>query len=113
MRMTDGRFFRPEGPFALAFLAETIGGVLAQPERANQLVHDIADLEQAGEDDLSLFCDARHAPAFARSHAGVIVTSSRLGNYPHNGSALIFANDPRLAFAELGRLFYPGAAHKS
>jgi UDP-3-O-[3-hydroxymyristoyl] glucosamine N-acyltransferase len=111
--MSDGRFFRPEGPFALAFLAEKIGGELAQPERANQLVHDIADLDQAGEDDLSLFCDVRHASAFARSHAGVVITSSKLGQYPHNGSALILAANPRLAFAELGRLFYPAAKRKN
>ena len=111
--MSDGRFFRPEGPFALAFLADAIGGVLAQPDRANQLVHDIAELEKAGEDDLSVFCDVRHAAAFARSHAGVIVTSSRLGDYPHNGSALILAANPRLAFAELGRLFYPAAKRKN
>ena len=111
--MSDGRFFRPEGPFALAFLADSVGGQLAQPERANQLVHDIAELEKAGEDDLSLFCDVRHAAAFARSHAGVVVTSSRLGDYPHNGSALILAANPRLAFAQLGRLFYPAAKHKN
>ena len=111
--MSDTRFFKPEGPFALAFLAKSIGAELAQPERANQLVHDIADLEEAGEDDVSVFCDSRHAHAFAISHAGVIVTTSRLSRHPHNGSALLFAADPRLAFAELGRLFYPAGPGKS
>jgi UDP-3-O-[3-hydroxymyristoyl] glucosamine N-acyltransferase len=111
--MSDERFFHPEGPFALAFLAEAIDGQLAQPERAGQLVHDIAELEQAGETDLSVFCDVRRAPAFAISHAGVIVTSSRLSQYPRNGSALIFTANPRLAFAELGRLFYPAAKPKN
>jgi len=112
-QMSDTRFFKPEGPFALAFLAKSVGAELAQPERANQLVHDIADLEQAGEGDISVFCDIRHAPAFAVSHAGVIVTTSKLGRHPHNGSALLFAADPRLAFAELGRLFYPAGVTMS
>ena len=111
--MSDERFFTPEGPFALAFLAEKVGGVLAQPERANQLVHDIAGLEDAGEDDLSVFCDLRHASAFASSHAGVVITSNKLSTYPHNGSTLILAADPKLAFAELGRLFYPAGTVKS
>ena len=111
--MSDERFFTPEGPFALAFLAEKVGGVLVQPERANQRVHDIAGLEDAGEDDLSVFCDSRHASAFASSHAGVVVTSNKLSAYPHNGSTLILAADPKLAFAELGRLFYPAGAAKS
>src|ERR1700761_7513418 len=111
--MSDERFFHPEGPFALGFLAEAIGAQLAQPERAHQLVHDIADLEQASENDLSVFCDVRHAPAFANSHAGVIVTSSHLSQYPHNGSALLFVANPRLAFAELGKIFYPAAKPKN
>src|SRR5580698_2774373 len=111
--MSDMRFFKPEGPFALAFLAKSVGAELAQPERASQLVHDIADLEQARENDVSVFCDVRHASAFAVSHAGVIVTTSKLSRHPHNGSALLFAADPRLAFAELGRLFYPSGVTKS
>ncbi len=111
--MSDDRFFHPEGPFALGFLAQAIGAQLAQPERAHQLVHDIAELEQASETDLSVFCDVRRASAFATSHAGVVVTSNRLSHYPHNGSALICADDPRLAFAELGRLFYPTVKPKS
>jgi UDP-3-O-[3-hydroxymyristoyl] glucosamine N-acyltransferase len=105
--MSDSRFFDPEGPFTLAFLAQAIGAELPQPERANQLVHDIADLSQAGGDDISLFCDASHASAFAASHAGVVVTSNKLSGHPHNGSGLLIVPDPKLAFAELGRLFYP------
>ena len=111
--MSDKRFFKPEGPFALAALAERIGAELIEPARSNQLVHDIADLEQAGEDDVSVFCSASHAPAFARSHAGVVVTSKKLGELPHNGSALLLAADPRLAFAQLGRIFYPIGAPAS
>ncbi len=108
--MSEYKFFKPEGPFTLSSLAEKIGAELAQPERAGQLVHDIADLEQASKNDVAVFCAIRHAPAFARSHAGVIVTSKKLSDYPHNGSALLLSADPRLAFAELGRIFYPAGA---
>ncbi|HWC62370.1 MAG TPA: UDP-3-O-(3-hydroxymyristoyl)glucosamine N-acyltransferase [Rhizomicrobium sp.] len=108
--MSDKRFFSPDGPFTIADLAEKIGAELIETDRANQLVHDIAELEQAGEDDISVFCNPRLAPQFAQSHAGVIVTSKRLSELPHNGSALLLAADPRLAFAELGRIFYPAGA---
>jgi UDP-3-O-[3-hydroxymyristoyl] glucosamine N-acyltransferase len=111
--MSDKRFFKPEGPFALSVLAEKIGAELTEPERGGQMVHDIADLELAGQHDISVFCNPSHAPTFAKSHAGVVVTSRRLGEYPHNGSALLLAADPRLAFAELGRIFYPMSAPKS
>ena len=111
--MSDKKFFKPEGPFTLAALVEKIGAELTQPERANQLAHDIADLEQAGEDDVSLFSTPSHASAFAKSHAGVIITSRKLGEYPHKDGALLLAADPRLAFAELGRIFYPASAPQS
>src|SRR5476651_2452934 len=104
--MSDSRFFSPQGPFTLAVLAQKIGAELTPPERAGQLVHDIADLEMAGQDEISLFCNAKHAAAFANNHAGVVVTSKKLGELPHNGSALLLAADPRLAFAEFGRIFY-------
>jgi UDP-3-O-[3-hydroxymyristoyl] glucosamine N-acyltransferase len=111
--MSDDRFFKRQGPFTLAVLAQKIGAELVQPERAGQLAHDIADLEQAGEDDVAVFSNARHACAFAKSHAGVVVTSRKLGDYPHNGSALLLTKDPRLALAELGRIFYPAGAPQS
>ena len=111
--MSDKRFFQPQGPFTLAVLAQKIGAELMQPERAGQIVHDIADLEQAGKDDIAVFCNVRHAGAFAKSHAGVIVTSRKLGGFPHNGSTLLLSQDPRLAFAELGRIFYPDGAPQS
>ena len=74
---------------------------------------DIADLEQAAEGEVSLFCNAQHAEALAKSHAGLIVTSKKLGDYPHNGSVLLLADDPRLAFARIGQLFYPRTAPKN
>ena len=111
--MSDKRFYNRQGPFPLSVLAEKIGAELMQPERGGQLAHDIADLAQAGQDDIAVFCHARHAGDFAKSHAGVIVTSRKLGDYPHNGGALLVAKDPRLAFAELGRIFYPSGAPKS
>jgi UDP-3-O-[3-hydroxymyristoyl] glucosamine N-acyltransferase len=110
--LSDQRFFKAEGPFALAQLAEAIGAVLADPARAGQMVHDIAELDQAGEGDISVFCNPSHAPSFATSHAGVIVTSARLCEYPHNGSALLLTEEPRLAFARLGRIFYPAGTPK-
>jgi UDP-3-O-[3-hydroxymyristoyl] glucosamine N-acyltransferase len=108
--MSDGRFFKADGPFTLGHLAQKIGAELPEPSRAGQMVCDIADLEAAGQDDVAVFCSARHAPAFAKSHAGVIITSKALGAYPHNGCALLLTEDPKLAFAELGKLFYPAAA---
>jgi UDP-3-O-[3-hydroxymyristoyl] glucosamine N-acyltransferase len=45
--------------------------------------------------------------AFAHSRASVIVTSNALEHHEHNGSWLLLVKDPRLAFAQIGHLFYP------
>jgi UDP-3-O-[3-hydroxymyristoyl] glucosamine N-acyltransferase len=111
--MSDNRFFRADGPFALGVIAQTVGAELSDPGRAAELVRDIADLEQAVEGDLSVFSNPRHAEAFANSHASVIVTSRKLSALPHNGSALLLADDPRLTFARIGQLFYPREAPAS
>ncbi len=108
--MADKRFFQSQGPFGLAVIAGEVGALLQQPERGNMQVHDVAELCQAGQSDLSVFCEASHAAAFAASRAGAIVTSSKLGALPHGDCALLLCDDPRLAFARIGRMFYPRAA---
>ena len=110
--MSDRRFFHAEGPFSLGQLAEHVGAELSEPDRANELISDIADLEQAAKGQISLFCSPSLAPAFARTEASLVVTSRKLAALPHNGSALLLAEDPRLAFARIGQLFYPRDAAK-
>ena len=110
--MSDNRFFQADGPFPLGHIAGLIGAELVQPERASELVRDVAELADATEGDVAVFCDPRHAPAFAACHASVVVTSPKLSAYPHNGSALLLTEDPRLAFARIGQLFYPRVTPK-
>jgi UDP-3-O-[3-hydroxymyristoyl] glucosamine N-acyltransferase len=107
--MSDNRFFQVDGPFSLGDLARVAGAELAQPERAGELIHDVADLAEAELGEAAVFSDVRHASAFATCHASVVVTSPQLSIYPRNGSALLLADDPRLAFAHIGKLFYPRA----
>jgi UDP-3-O-[3-hydroxymyristoyl] glucosamine N-acyltransferase len=108
--LTDKRFFRSEGPFILAAIAAEVGAVLQQPERGTMLVHDVAELSRAGAEDLSVFNDAGHAAAFSESRAAAIVTSAKLGALPHGDYAILLCDDPRLAFARIGQMFYPRAA---
>ena len=111
--MSDSRFFRTEGPFSLGQIAALSGAELLQPEREDEVIRGLAELADAGEGDLAMFCDSRHAATFASCHASVVVTSKKLSAYPHNGSALLLAEDPRLAFAYIGHLFFPRAQPKA
>lgn len=111
--MSDSRFFRADGPFTMGHIAEIVGAELAQPERAGEMIRDVAELTEATSGELAVFSDPRHASAFANCHASVVVTSRKLSVYPHNGSALLLADDPRLTFARIGKLFYPYPQPKS
>ena len=75
--MSDSRFFQADGPFSLGRIAETVGAELAHPERAGEMIRDVAELADATSGELAIFCDPSHAPAFAVSHASVVVTSGR------------------------------------
>ena len=105
--MSDKRFFKADGPFALGQIAELVGGRLASPDDMNIIVEDVACLKTARDGDIAVFCDTGFADAFATSHASVVVTSEKLARLPHNGSAILVVDDPKTAFARIGQMFYP------
>lgn len=105
--MTDDRFFRRSGPFPLGQIAAHVGGELPAQALATFPIQDIATLERAEIGELSVFSDGKHAGEFAHCRASVVVTSNRLQHHEHNGSILLLVRDPRLAFAQIGHLFYP------
>ena len=107
--MTDRRFFRSSGPFSLDCLADRIGAEPPASEAGSILIHDISALESAGPGDLSLYCDARYVTAFLETGASAVVTTRELGRHAPDGSCLLFAAEPKLAFAQIGHLLYPAA----
>jgi len=109
-KMTDPRFFRRNGPFSLAEIAERIGAAPIDDETGRIMIHDIAALETAGPNEVSVFNDARYRAALAATRAGAIVTSRNLAAQAPNGSNLLIAAEPRLAYAQIGHLFYPTPA---
>ena len=105
--MTDDRFFRRSGPFSLAELASHVGGELCAEAPDAFLIRGLAPLDSAESGDLSVFSDRKWSAHFATSRASAIVTNSTLGLREHNGTWLLLVQDPALAFAQIGHLFYP------
>jgi UDP-3-O-[3-hydroxymyristoyl] glucosamine N-acyltransferase len=105
--LTDDRFFRRSGPFALGDIASHVGGELCAQAPTALLIQDIAALDCAEAGEISVFSDGKRSCEFAASRASVIVTSAKLGQHSHNGSWLLLVKDPRVAFAQIGHLFYP------
>src|SRR3954462_2744424 len=106
--MTDSRFYDRAGPFTLGDIAGRIGAEVAKGDPADLKLTDVASLESAEAGDISLFSDAKYANAFAVTKASVVITSDKLASLPH-GVVLLIVPNPRLAFAQVGHIFYPAA----
>ncbi|HEY4078054.1 MAG TPA: UDP-3-O-(3-hydroxymyristoyl)glucosamine N-acyltransferase [Rhizomicrobium sp.] len=104
--MTDDRFYERAGPFTLAEIAGRVGAEMQVGAPADLKLRDVASLESAQAGDISLFSDAKYANAFAVTKASVVITSDKLAALPH-GVTVLVAPNPRLAFAQVGHIFYP------
>lgn len=110
--MTDDRFYERAGPFTLAEIASRIGAEMQSGAPAALSLRDVASLESAEAGDISLFSDSKYANAFAVTKASVVITNDKLATLPHGVTVLVAAN-PRLAFAQVGHIFYPPAKLKA
>jgi UDP-3-O-[3-hydroxymyristoyl] glucosamine N-acyltransferase len=106
--MTDDRFYQRAGPFTVAEIAGRVGAEVAKGDPTDLKLCDVASLESAEAGDISLFSDAKYANAFAVTKASVVITSDKLAALPH-GVVLLVVPNPRLAFAQVGHIFYPPA----
>ncbi|HEY0107743.1 MAG TPA: LpxD N-terminal domain-containing protein, partial [Rhizomicrobium sp.] len=105
--MTDDRFFERAGPFPLGEIAAHIGAEMDNNSSSEFLVRDVAALESAVAGDISVFSDGEYTQAFAHTGASVVITDRKLAVHDHNGTWLLLADNPRLAFARVGHMFYP------
>lgn len=105
--MTDDRFFRRGGPFALGELARHIGAELSCDGSSEFPIHGLAGLDTAEAGEISIFSDMQYCHSFQISVASAVITSNHLSKYNLNGARLLLCENPRLAFAQIGHLFYP------
>jgi UDP-3-O-[3-hydroxymyristoyl] glucosamine N-acyltransferase len=108
--MPDRRFFHRAGPFRLQALAEQIGAEPPDSETGQLLIHDVATLETARPGEISVFNDKCYAAALAKTRAGAVVTDRDFARHVPSGMRLLVVDEPRLAYAQIGHLFYPSPA---
>ena len=108
--MADPRFFAVKGPFKLADLAALAGASLANPAVGDQLIKDVAPLDQAGPDDLAFLDNRRYLEAFGASRAGACVILPEHADRAPAGMALLLSDAPYMSFAKIARSFYPHPA---
>jgi UDP-3-O-[3-hydroxymyristoyl] glucosamine N-acyltransferase len=104
--MADPRFFRRAPPIALGDIARFVGGELSLPDSAGFMIQDIAALEYAGEGDITVLSDRRYLSVLGDNAASAVLTTPSLGRFIPTDRRMVFIDQPRLAFARLGHLFY-------
>ena len=104
--VTDFRFFHREGPFPLSYLAQHIGAEPLDAASGATMINDIAPLETAGAGDITLFCDVHFLAKFLATRAGATITNHEFARHAPNRPGLLFVKEPRLAYAQIGHLFY-------
>ncbi|HEX2116850.1 MAG TPA: UDP-3-O-(3-hydroxymyristoyl)glucosamine N-acyltransferase [Alphaproteobacteria bacterium] len=105
--MADPRFHQRSGPFTLGVIAKRIGAAMVDSSAGELSIEDVTALDSAGPRDLSLFYDPRHTDSVRASKAAAIVTTRALAGRVGEGTQLLIAKDPRLAFTQAGYMFYP------
>ena len=105
--MADPRFFDRAGPFSLGELGELAGAALGANADPDREITDIGPLDAAGPREISFFENRRYADSLAASAAGAcLIRGSHTGIAPPD-MALLVTDTPYLAYARVGRAFYP------
>lgn len=105
--MPDLRFFRRAGPFTLSEIALHLDADDLSPDRGMISINDIGELDSAEAGQISVFTDTRYLDGLTRTRAAAVICKRGFAHHSVDSARLIFVNDPRLAYALAGHLFYP------
>jgi UDP-3-O-[3-hydroxymyristoyl] glucosamine N-acyltransferase len=90
-------------PLTAAEIAAAVGGTLVGD--GTTAVHGVAPLDRAGATDISFLANAKYAPAFARSQAGVTLVAPDLASAPGPATRIVVANPHDALLTLLPRFF--------
>lgn len=117
--MVDTAFFKNNGPFSLAQIAEICEAELEDKSKADVQIKDLATMFNAGEGEVCFFFDKKKKAAGAEIKATACITTPELAPFvPDNVIKLISAN-PHLGFVKLNYAMYeeykpqPGVSAKA
>jgi UDP-3-O-[3-hydroxymyristoyl] glucosamine N-acyltransferase len=102
--MGDARFFRRSGPYSLADVASTAGGVADEIEL---LLEGVAPLQTAAPTQVSFLDNRRYASALDQTSAGAVIVHPDMASRVPAGTVAVQTIEPYAAWARVAALFYP------
>ena len=100
----SARFFRRSGPYSLAVVASTAGGIADELEL---LLEGVAPLQTAGSNEVSFLDNRRYASALDQTSAGAVIVHPDMAARVPAGTVAIQTTEPYAAWARVAALFYP------
>src|SRR5574344_1342155 len=104
--MVNVNFFKNNGPFTLAQVAEICDAELKNAQQANVQILDMADLEHAAEGQICSFYDKKMKDKAEQIKATACIASAELAEIVPTSVAVLVANDPKLAALKLKYALY-------
>lgn len=104
--MADTSFYKNNGPFTLAHVAEITGSEMADIAKSEDKIFDIATMEKAGENDICFFYDKKAKDKASNIKAKACVTTKDFAAFIPAGVILLFNDNPKMAFLKLNEAMY-------
>lgn len=106
--MADARFFHKiEGGLTLAQLAEFGEVVLPEGIDANKTFYDVADLENATENDVSWAFILAVRDALKNTKAGAVIVPEKFKEFVPSGTVALISQDAHRSYGLVASAFYP------
>lgn len=104
--MVDTTFFKNNGPFTLAQIAEACGAELRDTTKATETINDIATMDKAGQGEICFFYDKKAKAKAAKIKAAACVTTQEMEALIPAGVVVLVSTNPKISFLKLNQTFY-------
>ena len=104
--MVDTRFYKNNGPFSLAKVAEICDAELTDSSKADVEISNLATLEKAADGDVCFFFDKKKKAFGAEIKATACVTTPELAEFVNPNVIKLISSNPHLGFVKLNYALY-------
>jgi len=104
--MADRQFYDAKENVTLAQVAEVTSAVLADTEKGNEIIGDIATMENATAQDICFFYDRKGKDKAAHMQAKACVTTAELQPFVPVNVIVLVSEDPKIAYIRLNEFMY-------